>query len=227
MTAARKPDLSLIDIASIVVTAAIAGAAAWVFLAGPTGPIPLHFNAQGVADRFGGRGELAASLLLIAGVGALACGGCALYAHKAEDPARRRGLIMGQLVALLAIGGASVLMLATSLGGTLTTAPVNFHMAGMGLLFLLIGAFLGRVGPNVGIGVRTPWSHKSRLAWDRSNRLAGRLFCLIGLAAILLSPFVPQPLGMQGVIAAVLIAALWSAFESWRVWRTDPDRQPF
>lgn len=28
-------------------------------------------------------------------------------------------------------------------------------------------------------------------------------------------------------LAAVLIAALWSVFESWRVWRTDPDRQPF
>ena len=24
-----------------------------------------------------------------------------------------------------------------------------------------------------------------------------------------------------------LIAALWSVFESWRVWRTDPERQPF
>ena len=31
----------------------------------------------------------------------------------------------------------------------------------------------------------------------------------------------------RGLIAGVIIAALWSVFESWRVWRADPDRQPF
>ena len=29
------------------------------------------------------------------------------------------------------------------------------------------------------------------------------------------------------LIVAILAAAGWSVVESWRVWRTDPDRQPF
>ena len=41
------------------------------------------------------------------------------------------------------------------------------------------------------------------------------------------SAFAPQPAGMLALIGAVFLAALWSGFESWRVWRADPDRQPF
>ena len=100
-------------------------------------------------------------------------------------------------------------------------------MAGLSLIFLLTGAFLGRVGPNPVVGVRTPWSYKSRLAWDRSNRLAGRLFFLIGLAGLVTAPWAVQPFALIALIVAVTIAAVWSAVESWRVWRSDPDRQPF
>ena len=96
-----------------------------------------------------------------------------------------------------------------------------------GALFVVIGAFLGRVAPNPLVGVRTPWTFKSRLAWDRSNRLAGRLLFWLGLASVLSAPFAPQPAGMIAVVAGVLAAAAWSVFESWRVWRSDPQRQPF
>ena len=32
---------------------------------------------------------------------------------------------------------------------------------------------------------------------------------------------------LYGLLAAIVVAAVWSVVESWRVWRTDPDRQPF
>jgi uncharacterized membrane protein len=95
------------------------------------------------------------------------------------------------------------------------------------LILLVLGAFLGRVAPNPVVGVRTPWSYKSRLAWDRSNRLAGRLFFLLGLIGLIAAPVAPQPLGALSLTGAALIVAALSVFESWRVWRSDPDRQPF
>ncbi len=101
------------------------------------------------------------------------------------------------------------------------------HMALTALLLLGVGAFLGRVGPNVAVGVRTPWNYKSKLAWERSNRLAGRLMFGLGLVGLIAAPIAPQPLGFSALITGVLIATAWSVFESWRVWRADPDRQPF
>jgi uncharacterized membrane protein len=49
----------------------------------------------------------------------------------------------------------------------------------------------------------------------------------LGAIGLIASPFVVQPTGMISLIIAVLIAAAWSVFESWRVWRADPERQPF
>ena len=54
----------------------------------------------------------------------------------------------------------------------------------------------------------------------------GEVF-LLGLGGLVTAPFAPQPLGLQVLIGGVLIAAAWAVFESWRVWRADPDRQPF
>lgn len=199
---------------------------AWVAVAGPEGLLPVHFNASGQADRWGDRVEVA---VLLAGLGVMVgvIGGLiGLAVARSEDPARRRGLATAQVVVLIGAIGSGVLTAALSLSGAPQLEPA-WPMALTALLLAAIGATAGRVGPNPVVGVRTPWTFKSRLAWDRSNRLAGRLFFWIGLAGLAAAPFAPQPLGLYALLAAVLIAAALSVFESWRVWRTDPDRQPF
>ena len=200
--------------------------AAWVAVAGPEGALPVHFNAQGQADRWGDRTEVA---LLIAGMGvgcAVICGLMGLAIARSDDPSRRRGLKIGQEISLLAFVSTAVLCAWLSLGGATELQPA-IPMALTSLLIAGIGATAGRVGPNPVVGVRTPWAFKSRLAWDRSNRLAGRLFFWLGLIGLAAAPFAPQPLGFYALIAAILIAAVLSVFESWRVWRDDPERQPF
>ncbi|TPW03019.1 MAG: hypothetical protein FD125_1805 [bacterium] len=153
-------------------------------------------------------------------------GGMAMAAGRAEDPSRRRAMRYSQLVVILTLPLISLLIASASLSGTTDIAGA-LPIALMSFAILTIGAFLGRVGSNPFIGVRTPWAFKSRLAWERSNRLAGRLFFVIGLAGLLTAPFAPQPLGLYAILAAIAGAAVWSGIESWRVWRTDPDRQPF
>lgn len=217
--------LNLIDLATAAASLAILAYAAWMLLSGPQGAIPMHYGADGAPTRFGDRMEAGLVIgsmgLMLAGIG----WGFAHYARRTDDPARRRGLLAGQLVTLLTVGATAAFMVMMMTGGALPSPALQ--MGGMSLLFLAVGAFLGRVGPNIAVGVRTPWTFKSRLAWEKSNRLAGRLFSLLGLAGIVAAPFAPQPAGMMVLIGGVSIAALWSVLESWRVWRADPDRQPF
>lgn len=221
--------LTILDMVTILIVTALAAIALWIAVAGPTEPLPMHFDVHGQPNRWGDRNELAGTMGFMALMAAITAGPMGWFAKRAPDLSRRRGLVFGQLVSLLAIGGVSVFMLWSILGFELTGATVSAGagMALMGVLFAVIGGFLGRVGPNPVVGVRTPWSYKSRLAWDRSNRLAGRLLFWLGVAAVLAAPLAPQPAGMTVVIVGVLIAAAWSVFESWRVWRDDPDRQPF
>ena len=225
MTAPRKPSPAL-DAATVGLALILGGLGVWTVFAGPAELLPIHWNASGEADDWGTRELVGGVLVAMAALTLLLGGGMGVASRRTDDPARARALRYAQLVVILSLPLMSLLAASASLSGT-TDIGGAVPVALMSLLFLLIGAFLGRVGPNPFVGVRTPWAYKSRLAWDRSNRLAGRLFFVIGLAGLLTAPFAPRPLNLYVLLTAIGLAALWSVVESWRVWRADPDRQPF
>lgn len=223
------PRFTVLDVATATLTAVLLALCVWTATQAPDVRYPMQFGLDGGVNRWGSRYDLSVLFGFMGAMTAITAGMMGWYARKDDDPARRRSLKAGQLVSLLAIGGVSFMIGSASLGGAAGSQPPSpgWIMALSGLLFVLVGAGLGRVGPNPIMGVRTPWSYKSRLAWDRSNRLAGRLFFWGGLLLILVAPVAPQPGGFVAVPALAIGAGLWSVFESWRVWRADPDRQPF
>lgn len=220
---------TLADTAAAIVTLLILTGAAWIAIYGPEIPIPVHFDAAGQADRYGSRYEVAAVLAGLAFLNLLVAWMTGRQAETVADPVRRKGLQRGQWLSILIMGAVCAFIAWASLGPAAASGVSHpgVAMAFTAFILLITGAILGRVSPNPFIGVQTPWAYKSRLAWDRSNRLAGRLMFWLGAAGLIASPFAPQPAGMFTLIAAVLIAAGWSVFESWRVWRTDPERQAF
>lgn len=216
------------DRVAAIVSLLILTGAIWVATHGSQSPIPLHFDAAGQADRYGSRYELAATLAGLAGLNLLVAWMTGRQAASVADPVRRKGLQRGQWLSILIMGAVAAFIGWSSLGPAASgVSPPGVAMAFTAFILLITGAVLGRVSPNPFIGVKTPWAYKSRLAWDRSNRLAGRLMFWLGALGLIASPFVVQPAGMIALIVGVLIAALWSVFESWRVWRADPERQPF
>jgi uncharacterized membrane protein len=220
--------LSTLDRLAIALFAAQLAAAIGVGLNGPTHLIPSHFDFQGQVDGWTDRTGLAVAIAGMAVIGLLISLGLGLAVARAGDPGRRRGLTAAQAVATFLFPACAALLLFMGLGAP---AGISDHssqlMIGISLLMLGAGAVMGRVGPNPFVGVRTPWAYKSRLAWDRSNRLIGRLWLLGGLIGLAASPFAPQPTGFQALLVWMIGTALLAAVESWRVWRTDPDRQPF
>lgn len=225
MTAPKKP-ASALNAATLGLSLIVGGLGVWTVFAGPLELLPIHWNAAGQADNWSTRERVGGVLIGLAVLTLLLGGGMGVASRRTDDPTRARALRYAQLVVILSLPLVSLLAASASLSGT-TDIGGAVPMALMSVVLLLVGAFLGRVGPNPFVGVRTPWAYKSRLAWERSNRLAGRLFFIIGLAGLLTAPFAPRPLGLYALLTAIVLAALWSVVESWRVWRTDPDRQPF
>ena len=215
---------------SIVRTAGAAAATAQIALAlyvaqfGPTSPIPMHFDLAGEVDRWGTRGEAAFVIGLMAGLSMISTFGLEHLSLGRRTPvASPKVMSLTTIVVVAVASGVSVLMAAVAFGLAAGGAALFGHLT---ISFALtgIGAYLGKVAPNPLIGVRTPWTFASRLAWDKSNRLMGRLFVWGGLAGIVAAPFAPQPAGLQMLAAGLLAAAGLAVFESWRVWRDDPDR---
>lgn len=89
----------------------------------------------------------------------------------------------------------------------------------------LKGAVLGKLKPGGVIGLRLPWTCRSRLAWEKAHRLMGRILFFGGLAGLVAAPFVPALATLFGIAALILISVTSGAITSWRVWRNDPERQ--
>lgn len=210
--------------------AAAAGQAAlglYVWRFGPTTPIPMNFDLAGDVDRWGSRGEVA---LVIGGMAAVSLITSLLLeanAHRPEaDEARRRGLGIARSIAASAPCLVSAMIAGLALSPDPTAlGSLHFMLTAVCALLVVIGAIMGKIAPNAFVGVRTPWSLNSRLAWEKSNRLAGRLFFWGGLVGVFLAPTAPQPLGTQVFVGAMLTIATLTVFESWRVWRADPERR--
>ena len=91
----------------------------------------------------------------------------------------------------------------------------------------MIGNFLPKTRSNFFAGIRTPWTLTSERSWTVTHRYGGRGFVLVGALSVAcgvlgLAPAVPVVLvgGMVVLIPALVII-------SYRVWKTDPDRQTF
>ena len=201
--------------------------AAYVWRFGNDGPIPMHFGLDGTVDRYGDRTE---AVILIAGMMVLSLiVGLMLDASARmteADEARARGLAIAKGLGVALPCLVSALMAGLALSAD-PTRLMSGHIVSIVLfgLFAVIGAVMGKVPPNAFVGVRTAWSLSSRLAWDRSNRLAGRLFLWFGLIGMVAALALPQRLAMPLLFVGVLMIAGLSIFESWRVWRSDPDRR--
>ncbi len=88
--------------------------------------------------------------------------------------------------------------------------------AGGGLLLVLLGNYMGKLGKNFFIGIRTPWTLASDEVWLRTHRLGGKLFVIAGLVV-----FAGGILGAGPLLPMIAIgaAALLSVFYSYLLYR--------
>jgi len=102
--------------------------------------------------------------------------------------------------------------------------PLSRIMAiGIGGLLLLIGNLMTRMRPNWFMGIRTPWTLSSDLAWRKTHRLAGYGFVGSGVLSIVAG--IVRPEWAPWILMISLGAAgLGSVIYSWIVWRDEQER---
>jgi uncharacterized membrane protein len=105
------------------------------------------------------------------------------------------------------VGFTSIVAILVLLAASGVDVPMNESIFAMlGVMFMVIGNYLGKTRKNFFLGIRTPWTLASDEVWGRTHRLAGRLLILQGLimfAGVLFEIPVAVLLGMVGVIVVV------------------------
>ena len=177
---------------SALILLAMGGMFAWAVYNLPVeGPFPLHWNARGVADRFGDRGDALAGLGLCVGVAALVS--LLLAVMPSIDPRQRHidssrpaylAVWIGVMALLAVVQGVITWMMVDTVANgpeTISVQPLRWIMLGICALFILIGNFLPKTRSSWALGIRTPWTLSNETVWQRTHRLAGPLFMLAGL----------------------------------------------
>jgi uncharacterized membrane protein len=207
----------------------------WVLLVGmfalaaitwPHAPdrIPVHWGLNGEVDRYGGKFE---GLLLppLAALGIYALflvlpkidPGRANYAQFAGAYTMLRFLV---LVVLALMDGVILLWAKGFRVSTGTIIPMS-----VGVLLVVMGTVLGKIRPNWFVGIRTPWTLSSKLAWTKTHRVGGWVFMVAGILLVAASILNSAPMRIVA-IAVGGAGILGTIIYSYVLWRRDPDRVP-
>lgn len=231
-----KPVIRLGLIASAIALTLMAGVMIWAYQTLPEGRIPLHWNIHNEVDRWGTRTEALWSLAIMPIVTLFVCALLAVVPsidpRKAnlEKSAKVYGIAwISTLVLLVGVhAGVAYMTISGVTGEALgkeTVVPfVRLVIAATGILFVVIGNYLPKTRPNWFLGIRTPWTLSSNDTWEKTHRVGGRLFMLMGLATIL-AAFIFNGLTLALLPAALSVGtALVCVVYSYIVWRNAPDK---
>lgn len=206
---------------TLTVVLAMWALAAWAWPRVPD-QMPVHFNLAGVADRAGSRAE--GLLLLPSAVSVLYA---LLLIWPRVDPRRGTFALFARPFALVRLTVFALFLLvygslvAIALGRPVKVDSI-ISVAGA-IAIVLLGNYLPKIQPNWIIGVRTPWTLSSDLAWRRTHRLAGPLFVVTGLVSLVAALFRPA-VAAYLMLSLIVVTAVISATYSYLVWRQDPAR---
>jgi len=90
----------------------------------------------------------------------------------------------------------------------------------VGLLFILLGNYMGKIKPNWFMGIRNPWTLSSDLVWNKTHRLGGKLFIIVGLLFLLSSFFTSNLLAIW-IMALVILILIITFVYSYLLYRKE------
>jgi uncharacterized membrane protein len=86
----------------------------------------------------------------------------------------------------------------------------------LGMIFYYSGVMMENAKQNWFIGVRTPWTLSSEVVWDKTNKLAGRLFKGAGVLAAMGSVFPKYAIFF--ILIPVILAAVYPIIYSYQMY---------
>jgi uncharacterized membrane protein len=201
-----------------VVCAAILSAWAWLVVDGSTVPAGIGSDVESVS-KF--QGLVIGPLLFVGGPIALF-----LLIPKIEP--RRKHLwssakAYGAIWITLVLGGL-VAHTAFVLRATDVSVELSDNLFELIIPFLLVvaGNYLSKLRSNFFLGIRTPWTLSSEIAWRKTHRVGGRALILLGIALIPTAFYFDSVTNFWIAGGAIVGVAMILFVYSYFAWRSDP-----
>ena len=189
---------------------------AWLYPSLPE-QIPTHWGPSGEIDAWSAK-----SFMSVFSQPLMATGLYVLFWLMPFLDPKRGNLIASKqvyrLILELVTGLFTVLYIATLAAAFNTALPVDrIVTVAIGVMFIVLGNYMGRVKRNWTMGVRYSWTLSDDTVWLKTNRLGGRLFMLAGVLGIIGAAF-PPPWNFLMLIGPALLLLPVTYVYSWRLY---------
>ncbi len=170
--------------------------------------VPIHFNAEGVADQFGAKSSLWLHTCIISTVG---LGTYLLISNLHKIDPKKTAKTSATTLNSLAI---VILLFLTVINITITYSTVNYPsklgittivLPAVGLLLAFLGYQMRTIEPNYFIGLRLPWTLEDDDNWKATHQLAAKLWIPGGLVIAIVGFALPF---FSAFITTMIITAI-------------------
>lgn len=169
--------------------------------------IAVHFNAQGVADNWESKAFVVFFMPLFLFVVHLITGFITLHDPKKQNISDKMFLLVLFIIPFTAL----ILCIVTysdALGFNL-----SMNMLGnlfLGIVFIIVGNYLPKSRQNYTIGIKLPWTLSDADNWNKTHRLAGRLWIVCGLILLVNAFLDITVVPIVIIFTAVLLPTVYS-----------------
>jgi len=185
--------------------------------------IPIHWNLENKIDGWGGKG----ALLLMPGFSLLFY--FLMLFFPRLDPKRKNYERFGKAYYTIRLAlhaffaGATMMIVLAAQGVEVNAARVL--MAGVALLFLVLGNVMGTVKPNYFVGFRTAWTLNDEEVWTKTHRFAARVWFIGSLVAGAMI-FLPLLWAAVGFFTTILVMVIVPGVYSYRLYKNKRMQEP-
>lgn len=179
--------------------------------------VPSHWNVYGQVDRYSSK---AMATLLFPGLNLVMY--FAFLIIPRLDPKRKNYTLFADSYTLIrwTLHVFMMLLYLVTLISSLRLAQGQTALdisrivpVGVSVLFIIIGNYMGRFRHNYFVGIRNPWTLANEQVWQKTHRMGGKLFVLVGilgLIGVFLSPILRFALFIGGVVVLLVVTTLYS-----------------
>ncbi|MBO0947841.1 alpha/beta fold hydrolase [Fibrella forsythiae] len=179
--------------------------------------VPTHFSAEGQPNAYNSKESLAIGLVVLS---AFIYG--LLRVLPAIDPRKHlnsASYARIRFTMTLFVAGLSCVILYIIHAGKTGEIVSDLILSAVFLLLAAMGNVMLTVPQNYFVGIRTPWALASQENWRKTHRMAGKLWVSVGLAAFVVSLFLPAVAKTGLTVVVVFVLAVVPYVYSYRLFK--------
>lgn len=197
--------------------------------------VPMHYNAEGMIDRWGSKYENLLFPVIILGLTMFWQLLIKAYEKKAAkaktEKERTETLSNAKMLHIVAISMATMYCIMqcfilygayieANVGATHSVVNVaQLSCILLGVMFIVLGSFMPKTKINGSVGFRIVWSMHNDVTWSKSNHFAGVMLIIVGALTIITAIFLEAMLATGLMIVYLFISVILASIYSYRVYK--------